>query len=236
MYTFESRVRFSEIDHTQLMTLPALVNYFQDCSILQSEDLGVGIDALKARKKAWMLSGWQIEVKRYPKLGEAIKVSTWATGFEGLFGFRNFMIEDEAGQMIACANSNWIYMDLGKGRPVKPKEEDIGMYEIGDPIPMEEVSRKIKRAEDAKEMEPIAVRKDQIDTNEHVNNCQYLHMAQESFPVCERPGKLRVEYKKSAVLGDMIYPKAAKEEERTVVELCDEKGTLYAIIEYKENE
>ena len=32
MYTFESRVRFSEADHTELLTLPGLANYFQDCS------------------------------------------------------------------------------------------------------------------------------------------------------------------------------------------------------------
>ena len=50
MYRFESRVRFSEIDHTEMMTLPALVNYFQDCSTFQSEDLGVGIDYLKEKK------------------------------------------------------------------------------------------------------------------------------------------------------------------------------------------
>ena len=34
MYTFESRVRFSEADHTELLTLPGLVNYFQDCRVL----------------------------------------------------------------------------------------------------------------------------------------------------------------------------------------------------------
>ena len=41
MYTFESRVRFSEADHTELLTLPGLVNYFQDCSTFQSEDIGI---------------------------------------------------------------------------------------------------------------------------------------------------------------------------------------------------
>ena len=43
MYTFESRVRFSEADHTELLTLPGLVNYFQDCSTFQSEDIGYGV-------------------------------------------------------------------------------------------------------------------------------------------------------------------------------------------------
>ena len=72
MYRFESRVRFSEIDHTEMMTLPALVNYFQDCSTVHSESLGLGIEALKEKGKAWILSSWQIVVERYPKMGEEI--------------------------------------------------------------------------------------------------------------------------------------------------------------------
>ena len=90
MYTFESRVRFSEADHTELLTLPGLVNYFQDCSTFQSEDIGYGVESLKKSGQAWILSAWQIVVNRYPKLGEHIRVSTWATDFTGLFGLRNF--------------------------------------------------------------------------------------------------------------------------------------------------
>ena len=53
MYTFESRVRFSEADHTELLTLPGLVNYFQDCSTFQSEDIGYGVESLKKSGQAW---------------------------------------------------------------------------------------------------------------------------------------------------------------------------------------
>ena len=41
------------------------------------------------------------------------------------------------------------------------------------------------------------------------------------------------EYKKSAVYGDIIYPKYAKEEDREVVELCDDGGKPYALVEFK---
>lgn len=67
MYTFESRVRFSEADHTELLTLPGLVNYFQDCSTFQSEDIGYGVESLKKSGQAWILSAWQIVVNRCPK-------------------------------------------------------------------------------------------------------------------------------------------------------------------------
>ena len=45
---------------------------------------------------------------------------------------------------------------------------------------------------------------------------------------------MRVEYKKAAVLGDMIYPKLSKEADRIVVELCDEQAKPYAVLEFKE--
>ena len=95
MYTFESRVRYSETDHRETMTLPASVNYFQDCSTFQSEDLGVGIDYFREKQQGWILSSWQIIIDRYPKMGERIDISTWATGFDGLYGLRNFRMRDE---------------------------------------------------------------------------------------------------------------------------------------------
>ena len=56
MYEFDSRVRYSEVDHHGTMTVPALINYFQDCSTFQSEDLGIGTTVLKEEKRAWLLS------------------------------------------------------------------------------------------------------------------------------------------------------------------------------------
>ena len=40
MYHYESRVRFSETDKKRKLTLEAIVDYFQDCSTFQTEDLG----------------------------------------------------------------------------------------------------------------------------------------------------------------------------------------------------
>ena len=89
-YTIDGRIRFSEVDHTRRITLPGIVNYFQDCSTFQSEDLGLGIEHCSEKKRAWILSSWQVVVERYPKIGEKIQTSTWSTDFNGLFGERNF--------------------------------------------------------------------------------------------------------------------------------------------------
>lgn len=233
MYGFEGRVRFSEVDHTERMTLPALIDYFQDCSIFQSEDIGLGIDKLKEEKKAWILSSWQIIVKRYPKLGEKIRIWTWATGFEGFFGTRNFKMEKDTGEVLAYANSIWIFMDVKKGRPVRPQEDDVAAYGLGLALDMEYAPRKISLPKEAEVQEDFPVQRHQIDTNEHVNNGQYVQMAIEVLPECERAGKIRVEYRKSAVFGDRIYPRVAREETRKVVELGDETGKPYAVVEFR---
>lgn len=233
MYTFDSRVRYSEIDHAGNMTLPALINYFQDCSTFQSEDIGLGTEVLKAKKKAWILSYWQIVIERLPALGERITAGTFATEFKGLYGNRNFVLDDARGNRLAYANSVWVFMDMEKGRPARPEPEDVLPYGSEPALEMEYEDRKIRLPENLEEKPSFPVRKYHIDTNEHVNNCQYVQMALEVLPEETRVRQIRVEYKKSAVLGDVIFPKVAREENRIVTELCDENGKPYAVIEIK---
>lgn len=233
MYEFGGRVRYSEIDHTGKMTLPALINYFQDCSTFHSEEVGLGMGRLKADRKAWVLSYWQVIVERYPELGERIVTGTFPTEFKGLYGNRNFYMKDEQGKQLACANSIWVFMDLEKGRPTRPEKEHIEPYGTEEPLDMPYEGRKILMPEECEDMEPFPVRRYHIDTNEHVNNCQYVQMALEMLPREMSAGQLRVDYKKSAVLGDIIYPKVSREAERTVVELCDAEGKPYAVVELK---
>ena len=92
-YSFSGRVRYSEIGENGRLTLPGILNYFQDCSTFQSEEVGLGLEVLKNRKRFWVLSAWQVIVDRYPALGEKIRTSTWAYGFRGFIGMRNFTMD-----------------------------------------------------------------------------------------------------------------------------------------------
>ena len=88
-YSFTSRIRYSEIGEDGNLTLPGLINYFQDCSTFQSEELGNGVDDMLAKGKVWVLAYWQIELVRLPVLGEEVTVQTWAHAFKGFQGERN---------------------------------------------------------------------------------------------------------------------------------------------------
>ena len=232
MYKMNGRVRYSECGIDNKLRISAIINYFQDCTTENSETIGVGHDYLVERKRAWILNSWQVEIMRRPNVRESIEVGTWATGFKGVFGPRDFCMQTAGGEELARAHSLWVYIDTESGRPVKPTDEEIAVYEVGEPIPMEEVSRKIKVPEGAIEVDTFPVHKYHIDTNAHVNNSKYIELACEALPEDFEVKKLRVEYKKAAVWGDRMVLKRVIEEGRIVAELCDEAGNTYAIVEF----
>ena len=48
MYTWDSRVRFSEIGEDKRLTLDGILNYFQDSSTFHSEDIGNGMEVVES--------------------------------------------------------------------------------------------------------------------------------------------------------------------------------------------
>lgn len=91
MHQYQTRIRYSELDESGHLKQEALLDYFQDCSTFQSEDLGIGIEYLKDRNMVWMLSNWQIVSERYPLLGETVTVGTQP--YEHLSRFWNDLID-----------------------------------------------------------------------------------------------------------------------------------------------
>lgn len=232
MYSFNSRVRYSEVDQDRKLSVTAMINYLQDCSTFHSESLGAGMGYLEKKNRAWMLSSWQIVVDRYPELGEEIVVGTWPYDFKGIYGYRNFTIQDIAGNYLVKANSVWFLFDTAIGRPTRVEDQDSRMYRDSEEarLDMDYAPRRITLPSEYQEGEPITVVRHHIDTNRHVNNAQYVEIAREALPKDVRIRELRVEYKKAAVLGDVMIPRISQQEGSLAVSLCDQEGTPYAVV------
>lgn len=61
---------------------------------------------------------------------------------------------------------------------------------------------------------------------------QYVQIVMEALEAPMKVKELRVEYKKSAVYGNIIKPIITVEPERTVVLLFDEEKKPYVIVEF----
>ena len=233
MYTFETRVRYSEVDDKLMLTLPALAKYFQDTCIFDSENKAVvNMEYLKSRKLAWVLSSWQIVIERLPKLNEAIKVYTVPYEFKSFMGFRNFWMEDAAGNCIVKAASIWTLIDFEQMRPYKPDEEILSGYPLGEKLEMDYAPRKITVEGDGKAGQEHVVYKAQIDSNHHLNNSEYINLAYAYLPEDASVEQIRVEYKKQAYLGEKICPVVYEQQGKVQVQLNDIEGVPYAVVEF----
>ena len=187
-----------------------------------------------AKGKVWVLAYWQIELVRLPVLGEASDSTDLGVhAFKGFQGERNYRMLD-AGWQNTCLcqfpldlrrSSHW---PSGAGRSGSTGSLSNGTS-AGDG---EDFSSKIKIPEGGVAREAFKVCRHHLDTNHHVNNAQYIDMAQEYIPKDWKIARVRAEYKSQAVLGDVICPVISAGEDYVTVDLRGAEGRSFAVVEF----
>lgn len=99
-------------------------------------------------------------------------------------------------------------------------------------LDMEYASRKIILPETFAGEEAFPVQKHHLDTNHHVNNCQYIQMAMDYLPLDFKIRQMRAEYKQQARLHDTICPEKSVDGDKIVIKLNDTEAEPYAVVEF----
>ena len=178
-------------------------------------------------------------VDRFPDFYEDVETGTYPYNFKGCFGQRNFFMKDKDGNFLAKADSLWSLIDTKAFKLTNIPEDVSAKYEKSEKLPMDYAGRKITVPEGGSMEENITVNPHHLDTNHHVNNAQYVRMAAAYLPESFEIGQMRVEYRKQALLHDVLHPYVVKRtvesgEELYTVSLQDEEGKAYANVEFKE--
>ena len=236
-YTYDMRVGFSHSDINHTMTIPAIIDAYQDCSCFHSEDLGVGFFYLEPQDLVWIINYWEVEFLKMPKYPDKLTVGTFPYEFKGFIGHRNFFLLDEEGQYVSKANSVWVLMDWKNMRPAKVPDKVKGAYDLEEKLDMTYSPRKIKLPDasttevEITNPEPLTIQNHHLDANGHVNNGQYIKIAFGYLPGQPDAERLRVEYRAQAHLGDIIFPVVYKTADAYTVELKNSEGQVYTILE-----
>ncbi len=250
MYKFNSKIRYTECDMECRLTVESLIDYFQDCSTFQTQLGPATMEAMGEQGLAWVINSWQVVINRLPKLGEDVVIGTVPYQLKGFIGCRNFFMKTTDGEDLAVANSVWALINLEKGTPGRIDDSIIATYPLDEKLPMNYAPRKISVSENAivYSADEKRVGMHHLDTNNHVNNGQYIRIALQACGiVAEREGlyelkelsgsredmQIRAEYKQQAHLGDVIYPEVHVFPEGTgcTIFLKDEQGIPYSIVE-----
>lgn len=236
MYSFDGRVRYSECDQTGRLSVVSAINYLQDSSTFQSEELDRGFASLRDHGIAWILANWRIEFGELPRLGDSIRVSTWCYEMTRSHALRRFSIVDEAGREVVRADSQWFVLDTTTAHVARVPDDQrvyLSREPRGDMGPLE---RRMRAEGDGTPCVARTVRAHNLDTNHHMNNAQYVLLAYDALEergISERPSSVSALYRRMALLGDTVVPIIHRRPRGWDVDLANEEGATYALVRFE---
>lgn len=187
--TLTRPVLYSDVDREFRVTLPALLKLFQDVAALHSEQIGFGIRALGEQGIIWVLAKLGIEVLRYPRYGETLRITSWSRGSDGYKMLRDFVIH-AGDEKVAAGASVWFVLDLGSRRVRRVPPEIDAAYQAEDERASATLDLDSLAAYgrlDAADARQVQLRASDQDASGHVNNTTYCAFALDALQAALGP-------------------------------------------------
>ena len=200
-------IRSYECDKHQNLRLLTLMNILQDAADSHADKLGVGYEFCSSHGLAWVAANYHVKILRAPKIHENIVIHTWPSEERKLSAIRDYEITDDCGNILVQASTQWVLISAETKRP-QPLRTHLPSYDIlPEKADLHEFA-KLSLPENYDIEKQFAVRFDDIDVNNHVNNAVYPVWISEavdnSFRDSHTVAEIELIFKKPAVAGEMI--------------------------------
>ncbi len=177
-------IPYYEGNVTNHMTLAMLLNVVILVSEHQNETLGVDHKQLiNNYGTGWIVTSYSIKINQMPAIDQTIKLTTRGTSYNKYFAFREFWIEDEAGNELVKIDSIWVLMNEKTRKVTTIDSEVIAPYESENVKKVPRLPRPEKIGSDLDFSKKYQVRSNDIDFNGHVNNAHYLDWMVDVLPM-----------------------------------------------------
>lgn len=188
-------------------SIASLFNILIEAAWAHAQVMDWGYDSLKSNNLFWVLSRIYFQVEKYPVWQDQLTLITWSAGTDGMYAYREYILENELGEVILRGSSAWLILDmetrkifrLSDFRATFPKHID------------NRACRNPKRIKPDIHPETLhfnPVLFSELDINQHFNSVKYVERVLDDFGIdfLDRfePSELEVNYLKEGVSGDMI--------------------------------
>lgn len=224
-----------ELDFNEYIPLPRLCKAAMDLADLHALKLGWGMESLFEKKQGWVLIQFHIKVEKYPLGRGVIEVKTWPSGSESRYAFREFQFFQENSEVpFASASTNWILLDLEKGRPVRVSDYLSKIWDLDTARTLENNFDDIKAEGEPTACRDFPIRLTDIDPLKHMSNVKYIDCVIESVPgeiwKDYEISELWIEFRKQAVFGNVINSKiyelnSLNNSEKEFIHILSDKNT-----------
>lgn len=233
IYNQDYTINYFDSDLFQNAKITSILRFFENNAVMQSESLEIGLDYYEQEGVIWVLHKWDVKINRIPKFKEKINVTTQPYSFRGFYAYRYYEVLDSKGEKIITANTEWLFLNAVKKRPIKIISEMYNKYGLTEEDNKPLKIRDINAPENYSEEKTFSVRRSDIDSNHHVNNIQYVEWAVEAVP-----DEIILRYDLTDLI--VVYKKEANPESeifsRIKVEKSDNRLICHHLISDKEKD
>lgn len=107
------------------------VRMLQESAIAHTRQNGWTPDELHALGWTWVVRSHFIEYLQPCRSGEDIEILTWVSSFKKIRSLRKYRFVRVAdGAILATAQTDWVFLDSRKGRPVAIPPEVLAAYVV----------------------------------------------------------------------------------------------------------
>jgi medium-chain acyl-[acyl-carrier-protein] hydrolase len=199
------------------ISITSLADLLQEIAWRHADSADFGRNLLDSHQM-WVLSRLEIKVTKFPKWGESIRLFTGGRGADKLFAFREFLVWDRNGQILARGMSSWLLLNSETKRILRP--EQVLPPALFDPTtkPAWQPGKIVTEGELIAE-EEIKVRLSDLDLYNHVNNTSYIRWVENLlFDQGIRPENIAINYVAECIQGDKVVLKLFEKESKFTIE------------------
>ena len=118
----------------------------------------------------WVLTRQNLQVKRWPRLGDKIEVETWLSTDKRGFLLREYKVYLQGDVVCSCSTSV-AKLDIEAKKILPISQDDIQRYTTKKQLDF--TPKKVHKFTKAQSLKTFSVRNSDIDFNQHVNNTVY---------------------------------------------------------------
>ncbi len=154
----------------------AILEACQEIAGDHSETMGLGRKELLEKNLVWILSRNEVEILRYPAIGQKIRIETFHRPNRHWFFPRYFVFRTmDSREILGYCGSMWVLMDLETRKAVSGREIAALMPDNSDmEPPMDHLPSMVHETAGDCETHICRPVYSDLDANMHVNNARYL--------------------------------------------------------------
>lgn len=199
-YETPLRLRHEDFTREGRVRMSSLLHAFQDIAGAHAEREGLGFEALLERNLIWVVTKIKVRVSGEIREGGEYTLVTYPRHTSTRIFEREFYILSQEGEELAAASSEWCVVNFVTRRVEQTDLNFKGEYTDRAAIP-EGIER--LRPRELTRVGSHTVTQEDLDGNEHTNNCRYADMAFEILGR-ESASEFTISFARETRLGDEI--------------------------------